>query len=326
MKQMPSSLKYLSQLPATARRQEITAVHLERQQWVNQPKKGFLRYRNPYETLTHFPARTVDCSGDTVIIGGQDELSSADQAQVKEALRAFMPWRKGPFSVFGIDIDAEWRSERKWQRLLPMLPDLEGKIIADIGCNNGYYMFRMAPYRPKLVLGLEPSMQHYYCFKALNSMAGQEALHIDLLGVEHLSLFPDCFDVLFLMGIIYHRASPIDVLRDCYQALRPGGTLLLESQAIPGEAPIALFPDKTYAKVPGTYFVPTGHCLRLWMEKAGFDQVELFCQHTMSEEEQRSTEWMTFESYTDFIDPHNPALTVEGYPAPHRVFLRGWKK
>jgi tRNA (mo5U34)-methyltransferase len=326
MKPMPSSLEYLAQLPASARRQEIAAIHQERQQWVNQPKKGFLRYRNPYETLTNFPARSVDCTGDTVIIGKPDELSEGDQDQIKAALRAFMPWRKGPFSVFGIDIDAEWRSERKWQRLLPMLPNLEGKIIADIGCNNGYYMFRMAPYRPKLVLGLEPSMQHYYCFKALNSMARQEALHIDLLGVEHLSLFPDCFDVLFLMGIIYHRASPIDVLRDCYQALRPGGTLMLESQAIPGDAPIALFPDKTYAKVPGTYFVPTGHCLRLWMEKAGFDQVELFCQHPMSEEEQRATEWMTFESYRNFIDPQDPTLTMEGYPAPLRVFLRGWKK
>ncbi len=323
---MPSSIDYLSLLPETARRQEILSLHQERQQWINQQKKGFLRYRTPCESLAPFAARTVDCTGDTVIIGGPDELNSDEQAQVREAMRAFMPWRKGPFSVFGIDIDAEWRSERKWQRLLPMLPDLKDKIIADIGCNNGYYMFRMAPYRPKLVLGLEPSMQHYYCFKALNSMARQDALHIDLLGVEHLSLFPDCFDVLFLMGIIYHRASPIDVLRDIYQALRPGGTLLLESQAIPGEAPIALFPDKTYAKVPGTYFIPTGHCLHLWMEKAGFDEVELFCQHPMSSEEQRSTEWMAFESYSDFIDPRNPALTVEGYPAPHRVFLRGRKK
>lgn len=319
-------MEYLSLLPATARRQEIIATHQERQQWITQHKKGFLRYRTPYESIASFVARNVDCTGDTVIIGHPDELSVSDQARIKEAMRAFMPWRKGPFSVFGTDIDAEWRSERKWQRLVPMLPDLEGKIIADIGCNNGYYMFRMTPYRPKLVLGLEPSMQHYYCFKTLNSMARQDALHIDLLGVEHLSLFPDCFDVLFLMGIIYHRASPIDVLRDCYQALRPGGTLLLESQAIPGDAPIALFPDKTYAKVPGTYFVPTGHCLRLWMEKAGFDQVELFCQHPMSAEEQRATEWMTFESYCDFINPQDPSLTVEGYPAPHRVFLRGWKK
>jgi len=253
---MPLSSDYISLLPDSVRRQEIFALHQERQQWINQQKKGFLRYRTPFESLAPFRARSVDCSGDTVIIGRSNELGADDQAQVKAAMQAFMPWRKGPFSVFGIDIDAEWRSERKWQRLLPMLPDLEGKIIADIGCNNGYYMFRMAPYRPKMVLGLEPSMQHYYCFKALNSMAGQEALHIDLLGVEHLSLFPDCFDVLFLMGIIYHRASPIDVLRDIYQALRPGGTLLLESQAIPGEEPIALFPDKTYAKAPGTYFIP----------------------------------------------------------------------
>jgi tRNA (mo5U34)-methyltransferase len=207
-----------------------------------------------------------------------------------------------------------------------MLPDLKDKIVADIGCNNGYYMFRMAPSRPRLVLGLEPSMQHYYCFKALNAMARQEALNIDLLGVEHLSLFPECFDVLFLMGIIYHHPSPIGVLRDIYDSLRPGGTVLIESQAIPGDEPIALFPDKTYAKAPGTYFVPTGLCLRLWMEKAGFEQVELFCQHPMSSEEQRATAWMNFESYCNFIDPHNPALTVEGYPAPLRVFLRGQKK
>ena len=325
MKPSPSIPSYLALLPATARREEIIAIHEERQQWVNQPKKGFLRYRTPYEILAPFIAKTVDCSGDTVVIGHPDEVTADQQAQIRQALAAFMPWRKGPFSVFGIDIDAEWRSERKWQRLLPMLPDLHDKVIADIGCNNGYYMFRMSPSRPRLVLGLEPSMQHYYCFKALNRMAGRTALHNDLLGVEHLPLFPDCFDVLFLMGIIYHRASPIDVLRDCYQALRPGGTLILESQAIPGDAPMALFPDKTYAKVPGTYFVPTGFCLRLWMEKAGFTQVELFCQHPMSSEEQRSTPWMTFESYRDFLDPEDPTLTVEGYPAPLRVFLRGIK-
>lgn len=237
-----------------------------------------------------------------------------------------MPWRKGPFSVFGIDIDAEWRSERKWQRVEPHLPNLRGKCIADIGCNNGYYMFRIAAENPKLVLGLEPSVQHYYCFKSLNAMAGREDLDIDLLGVEHLPLFPECFDVIFLMGIIYHRPSPIDTLRDIFTALAPGGTVIVESQAIPGEDSIALFPDGTYAKVPGTYFVPTGNCLVNWMKKAGFADAELFFNHPMSSLEQRKTEWMTFESYEDFITTDNPELTVEGYPAPHRVFLKGTKK
>jgi tRNA (mo5U34)-methyltransferase len=101
---------------------------------------------------------------------------------------------------------------------------------------------------------------------------------------------------------------------------------MLESQAIPGDAPYALFPDKTYAKVPGTYFVPTGSCLRNWMQKAGFVDIELFCSHPMSGNEQRQTDWMDFESYTEFVDPDNDQLTVEGYPAPWRVFLKGRKK
>lgn len=326
-KELPSGTDsdYLFRLAASAKKEEILAVRSQRLQWAGQEKKGFLRYRLPCERLMERPARYVDCTGDIVTIGGADEVSNALRQQIEEDLRAFMPWRKGPFSIYGIDVDAEWRSQRKWQRLLPVLPDLAGKTVADIGCNNGYYMFRMAAHQPKLVLGLEPTLQHYYCFKALNGMAGFANLFIDLLGVEHLALFPDCFDVIFLMGIIYHRDSPLGVLKDVYTALKPGGTLILESQAIPGDAPMALFPEKTYAKVPGTYFVPTGNCLKNWLQRTGFSGVDLFCSHPMSPAEQRRTGWMVFESFSDFLDPGDPSLTVEGYPAPHRVFLLGRK-
>jgi len=319
-------MKYLSLLPDSAHADAIIREHTKRQDWVNQSKKGFLRYRNPYLQLAPYQAAHVDCAGDTVTIGQPDEITDQDRRLITDNLKSFMPWRKGPFSVFGIDIDAEWRSEKKWQRVLPELPDLTGKVIADIGCNNGYYMFRMAASKPRLVLGFEPSVQHYYCFKALNSMAGKSELDIDLLGIEQLNLFETCFDVVFLMGIIYHRPSPIDTLRDILFALKPGGSLIVESQAIPGNAPLALFPDGTFAKVPGTYFVPTGSCLCNWMKKAGFIDIDLFCSHPMSDEEQRQTDWMTFESFSDYIDPANPQLTVEGYPAPIRVFAKGSKK
>lgn len=319
-------MDYLSLLPDSAHTDAIVREDTKRMRWVNQQKKGFLRYRTPYKQLAGFKARHVDCIGDSVLIGRQDELPGHHQVLIAETLKAFMPWRKGPFSVFGTEIDAEWRSERKWRRLLPELPDLEDKIVADIGCNNGYYMFRMSPFRPRLVLGFEPSVQHYYCFKSLNSMAGCRELKINLLGVEHLSLFENCFDVIFLMGIIYHRPSPIDTLRDILTALKPGGTAIIESQALPGEDPIALFPEETYAKVPGTYFVPTGNCLCHWMNKAGFIDTHLFSSHPMSDEEQRRTAWMVFESFRDFIDPTNPEMTIEGYPAPWRVFVRARKK
>lgn len=318
-------MHYLSYFHQGIDHRGITEIHEQRQRWVNQKKKGFLRYRTPFEHLNGYRAKYTDCTSDTVTIGQAEELDSENRRVIREQLRCFMPWRKGPFSVFGIEVDAEWRSERKWNRLTERLPDLNGKIVADIGCNNGYYMFRMAPFKPRLVLGFEPSVQHYYCFKALNGMARFDNLDIDLLGVEHLSLFPQGFDVIFLMGIIYHQSSPIELLKNVYGALTPGGTLLLESQAIPGAEPVALFPERTYAKVPGTYFVPTGAALTNWLLRAGFNRVEQFCSHPMSSTEQRRTEWMEFESYQDYVDPDDPTLTVEGYPAPWRVFLSAVK-
>jgi tRNA (mo5U34)-methyltransferase len=135
--------------------------------------------------VQHLRASSCDFSGDIIRIGGAADLTSNDRQLVYKVLRAFMPWRKGPFSVFGIDIDAEWRSERKWNRIAAELPDLSGKIVADIGCNNGYYMFRMAHHRPALVLGFEPYIQHYYTFQTLNTFAGQRQLRVELLGIEH---------------------------------------------------------------------------------------------------------------------------------------------
>jgi len=313
---------YLDLLPS-ANHQEIRARRDHNATLLASKKKGIVRFREPLESVAHLRARSLDVSGDVVRIGTAAELSPTDRQTVHDALHAFMPWRKGPFAVFGIDIDAEWRSQRKWQRLLPVLPDLADKVVADIGSNNGYYLFRMAHHKPRLAIGFEPYLQHYFAFQTLNSLAGLDNLHTELLGVEQVGLYANCFDVVFLMGILYHRVSPIDCLREVRQAMRPGGTLIVESQAIPGDEPVALFPKKTYAKVPGTYFVPTGVCLKNWMLRAGFTEVEIFCSHPMSSDEQRRTDWMTFESYADFIDPGDPTRTIEGYPAPLRVFVKG---
>ena len=87
--------------------------------WVNQPKKGFLRYREPIETVAHLRASSLDLDQDSVRIGRQADLKKEEHAQVLHLLKNFMPWRKGPFSIFDINVDAEWQSWRKWNRLLP---------------------------------------------------------------------------------------------------------------------------------------------------------------------------------------------------------------
>ena len=313
---------YLDLLPR-ATRDGIRRLRKENEAILAGEKKGFQRFRAPMQAVQALPAAGwCDFSGEWVRIGREEELDTAQHGILRQAMRDFMPWRKGPFDLFGLRIDAEWQSWRKWDRLLPALPDLAGKVVADIGCNNGYYMFRLAPHRPACVVGFEPMLQHYHCFRALNHLAGQGNLFNELLGVERITLFPRCFDLVLLLGIIYHRISPITMLREVREAMKPGGVLIVESQAIPGEEPVAIFPAERYAKAPGTYFVPTAACLRNWLSRVGFREVELFCVHPMSSEEQRRTEWMIFESYSDFIDPADPTRTVEGYPAPLRVFVR----
>ncbi len=308
---------------SSANQEEIRSLREKNKLKLSSNKKGFLSYRRPFESVKHLRARSLELDADVVRIGSADDISPEEQQQVRQVLKGFMPWRKGPFEVFGIDIDAEWRSNRKWNRIVPVLPDLKDKIIADIGCNNGYYMFRMAHHQPKAVIGFEPYHHHYFTFSTLNSFADLQNLYLELLGVEHLTLYENCFDLIFLMGIIYHRISPIEMLKDVKKSIKPGGSLIVESQAIPGDESVALFPEQRYAKVPGTYFVPTAACLKNWMSRAGFQNIDIFCSHPMTSSEQRQTEWMVFESYNDFIKPENPALTVEGYPAPIRVFLKG---
>lgn len=317
-------MEYLDLLK-NADRQAVLGLRQEKERWLVLGKKGVERFRKPYESVNHLQARYLDLSGDVVTIGRKEELSESDFQKVSSVMRDFMPWRKGPFEVFGTPIDAEWQSQRKWNRVMPVLPDLRDKVVADIGCSNGYYMFRMADHQPKFVIGFEPYLQHYFTFKTLNSFAGLDNLAIELLGVEHIALFRESFDVVFLMGILYHRSSPIDVLRDIREAMKPGATLIVESQGIPGDQPMALFPEKRYAKVPGTYFVPTGACLANWLIRAGYGEVEIFHSHPMSSKEQRRTDWMEFESYADFINDQDTSLTVEGYPAPIRVFLKAHK-
>src|SRR5690606_20268551 len=68
--------------------------------------------------------------------------SSTEHGQLRQALLGLAPWRKGPFHLFGLHLDTEWRSDWKWQRVSPHL-DLSGRRVLDVGCGNGYYLWRM---------------------------------------------------------------------------------------------------------------------------------------------------------------------------------------
>jgi tRNA (mo5U34)-methyltransferase len=104
--------------------------------------------------------------------------------------------------------------------------------------------------------------------------------------------------------------------------LRQGGELVLETLVIEGGADEVLVPEDRYAQMRNVWFIPSCLALEGWLKRCGYRHVRLIETTKTTSEEQRSTDWMRFQSLTDFLDPENPSLTVEGLPAPRRaIFL-----
>ena len=293
---------------------------LEKDSW--KQKVEAIRALPDLETLKE---NQVDCfndlNADAVEIGSTP-LNQPVCETFEDVIRQLMPWRKGPFRLFGIDVDSEWRSNRKWDRIASSLGPLEGKRIVDVGCGNGYYMLRAAAQNPLFVLGLDPSPNFLLQFELFQKYLRNDRLQLELLGFEHLPWFRKTFDVVLCMGILYHHPNPIETLRNLRQTMRIGGTALIESQAIPGHEDIALFPKDRYAKARNVFFVPSASCLANWVSRAGFTDIELIDVSKTTDEEQRRSKHMVFESLADFLDPNDSSKTIEGYPAPHRVVIK----
>ena len=262
--------------------------------------------------------------GDWITVSS-DSVSDEMVLQIEKTARMMMPWRKGPFDLFGVKIDSEWQSFKKYNLLRPYL-DLEGKSVADVGCNNGYYMFRMLEFKPRSVLGVDPSPLFRSQFDLVNRFVQSGRLRYEMLGIEHMRSFADMFDTVFCLGVLYHRSDPILALKSLKQSLKRGGELILDTFMIEGEEPVCLVPESTYSKISNVHFVPTVPALENWCKKAGFERFEVLEIVKTEPDEQRKTEWMKGESLQDFLHPENSALTVEGYPAPKRVYIKTYRK
>ena len=258
-----------------------------------------------------------------VSIGDPNLLDNARREQLRHSLMALHPWRKGPYDLFGLQIDTEWRSDWKWDRVRDHLAPLNNRLVLDVGCGNGYHCWRMLGAGAQRVIGIDPSPRFVFQFYALKHFAGLE-LPVDVLplGIEQMPAEMCAFDTVFSMGVFYHRRSPMDHLRELRDLLKPGGQLVLETLLIEGGPGQVLVPEGRYAKMPNVWFLPSADTLISWMRKCGLKNPRLVDCNQTSLEEQRRTDWMTFESLSDFLDPHNPQLTAEGHPAPLRgVFI-----
>lgn len=241
--------------------------------------------------------------------------------ELRQLLLSLAPWRKGPFRVAGVEIDAEWQSNQKWARLQNRILPMEGRHVLDVGCGNGYYALQMREAGASVVVGVDPTLLYAMQFLAINVLARVAKVFVLPLRLEELPDARNRFDTTFSMGVLYHQRSPIDHLGRLHSTLRPGGQLVLETIYVPGDEPYACTPADRYARMRNVWLLPTIPELSTWLRRCGFKKIEIVDRSITTTGEQRSTEWMPFESLAEALDPDDPTRTIEGWPAPHRVIV-----
>lgn len=256
-----------------------------------------------------------------VRVGNASDLDNHDTDAFIATLKQFHPWRKGPYQLFDVEIDTEWRSDWKWDRLLPHIQPLAQRKVLDVGGGNGYYGWRMVGEGAQMVMGIDPTVVFTLQYQALQKYIQSDQHFVLPIGIEQMPKALQLFDTVFSMGVLYHRRSPLEHLMELRQCLRSRGELVLETLVIDGELGMTLMPEGRYAKMNNVWFIPSIPTMLLWMQRCGFKQVRCVDVSNTTIAEQRATQWMTFESLKDFLDPLESHLTIEGYAGPKRAIF-----
>lgn len=282
----------------------------------------FPRWEAALAALPEFENISATLNEPTVRVSPKSPLSPETLAALEAQLQTFHPWRKGPFDLCGVHIDTEWRSDWKWARLENAITPLTQRTVLDIGAGSGYHLWRMVSAGARLAIGIEPMLLYVLQFLVVKHFIPNTPAHNLPLGIESMpTTCRDAFDTIFSMGVLYHRKNPLEHLEQVKQWLRPGGEFVLETLVIEGDAQSVLVPEDRYAQMRNVWFIPSPALLERWLKRTGFKNVRLIDVTPTTPDEQRSTEWMRFDSLNTFLNPENPQLTCEGYPAPLRALF-----
>lgn len=269
---------------------------------------------------------------DRVCVG---ETKDQDLGLLTELAKSLLPWRKGPWSLGGVEVDSEWQGGMKWRRVQPHI-DLVNQKVLDVGAGNGYFGWRMLAAGAKSVTACDPTALFVVQHQLIQQLAGAPEHQMWACRIEELPLTETDFDVVFSMGVLSHRryqqGDHRAHLGHLYRRLRPGGQCVLETLIVPDEAcetmpnhDRILQPQSRYARMKNVYALPSQQTLSQWLANTGFVDIALVDVAPTTVEEQRATEWMPYQSLVDGLSETDQTQTIEGYPAPIRAIAIGYK-
>ena len=275
-----------------------------------------------FASSTNITGASIDLDKNTIRAPLTTEVN---YEELKEICRSLISWRVGPYQLGSMTLDTEWRSFMKWSRISPLIPKRAGMRIADIGCSNGYFLYKLSTLDPEIAVGFDPVERCWLQYALLQSILDVSHLAFVPMGLLALDAFPNFFDFTLCMGVLYHQRDQALAVKKLYDATRSGGHALLESLVVDRDEALIITPPDRYAKMRNAWTIPSPTSLEKLFQQAGFTEVTVHRFGPLTTDEQRRTELAPFESLADFLDPVDSSRTIEGHPAPHTAAVIGKK-
>ena len=191
-----------------------------------------------------------------------------------------LPW------VHSIDLGGGLVTKGKWGPANRLIRegldriDFNGKKVLDIGCWDGLWSFEAEKRGAAEVYATDYISQRSFrdqnTFSLAHKILGSKVKYhpnISVYDIKELGVHD--FDVVIFCGVYYHLKHPLLAFTRLREAMREGGTLLVEG-------PVFSRTDEVFSRFyyhnwldtdRSNWWVPTITCLRQWIECSFFDIV-----------------------------------------------------
>lgn len=228
---------------------------------------GYLDPRPNVETI-HQAYQSYYTHQDAAKMVDYDQLSPFHRLR-RKLTNGYINWRYGaqrkPSSRFGVlvymffpsikcGLDREYRN-------LPILP-INGGILLDVGCGNGSFLGH-ARSVGWTVVGLDPDIK-------VVANAVKRGFTVHEGGIDYFEGKSELFDVITLNHVIEHVHDPVMVLKSCYELLKPGGKIWLETPNFDSFVHERFKKNWRGLEAPRHLTLFTHHSLRQALVDAGF--------------------------------------------------------
>lgn len=151
---------------------------------------------------------------------------------------------------------------------------LTGTAVADVGCFTGGLSALMAARGAESVEAVDEVPEHLDQCALVAGAFGLDTVRTHRASLYELPavLAPASLDLIVLSGVLYHLSDMLVGLVACQQLLKPGGVLIVESNAVECH-------DHSYANfgrfVGGMWWQPTALCIADLCEHSGFTRPDV---------------------------------------------------